>query len=62
MAANEGKIMMLKNVKRWLNQQERMDAPQVAAKVRKAIKVEHDGKDIRLQNGVISWTNTSYTA
>ena len=31
-ATKEGKIKTLKEAKRWLNEQERMDAPQVAAK------------------------------
>ena len=48
MATKEGKIKTLKEAKKWLNEQERVDAPQVAAKRWKSIKLEHDGREIRL--------------
>ena len=48
-AAKEGKIKTLKDGKRWFNEQERVDAPQVAAKRWRAIKPQHAGKDIRLR-------------
>ena len=50
-ATKEGKIKTLKKAKKWLNEQERVDAPQVAAKRWKAIKLQHDGREIRLQDG-----------
>ena len=43
-ATKEGKIKTLKDAKKWLNEQERVDAPQVAAKRWKSIKLEHDGR------------------
>ena len=46
----QGKIKTLKEAKKWLNEQERVDAPQVAAKRWKAIKLQHDGREIRLQD------------
>ena len=49
-ATKEGKIKTLKEAKKWLNKQERVDAPQVAAKRWKAIKLQHDGREIRLRN------------
>ena len=49
-ATKEGKIKTLKEAKKWLNEQERVDAPQVAAKRWKAIKLEHDGRGIGLRN------------
>ena len=49
MATKEGKIKTLKEAKKWLNEQERVDAPQVAAKRWKSIKLEHDGREIRLR-------------
>ena len=49
-ATKEGKIETLKEVKKWLNEQERVDAPQVAAKRWKAIKLQHDGQEIRLRD------------
>ena len=49
-AAKEGKITTLKEGKKWLNEQERPDAPQVAANRWKAIKLQHDGREIRLQD------------
>ena len=47
-ATKEGKIKTLKEAKKWLNEQERVDAPQVAVKRWKAIKLQHDGREIRL--------------
>ena len=49
-AAKKGKIMVVKEAKKWPNRQERVDAPQVAAKNREAIKDQHDGREIRLQD------------
>ena len=49
-ATKEGKIKTLKEAKKWLNEQERVDAPQVAAKRWKSIKLQHDGRDIRLRD------------
>ena len=49
-ATKQGKIKTLKEAKKWLNEQERVDAPQVAAKRLRAIKLQHDGPEIRLQN------------
>ena len=49
-ATKEGKIKTLKEAKKWLNEQERVDAPQVAAKRWKSIKLGHDGREIRLRN------------
>ena len=46
----EGKIKTLKEAKKWLNEQERVDAPQVAAKRWRAIKLQHDGREIRLRD------------
>ena len=43
-ATKEGKIKTLKEAKKWLNEQERVDAPQVAAKRWKSIKLQHDGR------------------
>ena len=45
-ATKEGKIKTLKEAKKW----ERVDAPQVAAKRWKAIKLQHDGREIRLKD------------
>ena len=45
MVTKEGKIKTLKEAKKWLNEQE-----QVAAKRWRAIKLQHDGREIRLQN------------
>ena len=47
-ATKEGKIKTLKEAKKWLNERERGDAPQVATKRWKAIKLQHDGRKIRL--------------
>ena len=49
-ATKEGKIKTLKEAKKWLNEQERVDAPQVAAKRWKAIKLQHDGRGICLRD------------
>ena len=49
-ATKEGKIKTLKEAKKWINEQERVDAPQVAAKRWKSIKLEHDGREIRLRD------------
>ena len=49
-ATKEGKIKTLKEAKKWLNEQERVDAPQVAAKRWKSIKLQHDGQEIRLRD------------
>ena len=49
-ATKEGKIKTLKEAKKWLNEQEQVDAPQVAAKRWRAIKLQHDGRDIRLRD------------
>ena len=49
-ATKEGKIKTLKEAKKWLNEQERVDAPQVAAKRSKSIKLQHDGREIRLRD------------
>ena len=39
-------IMTLKDARMWLKEQERPDAPQVAPKTWRAIKLQHGGKDI----------------
>ena len=49
-ATKEGKFQTLKEGKKWLNEQERVDAPQVAAKRWRAIKLQHDGREIRLRD------------
>ena len=49
-AAKKGKIKTLKKAKKWLNEQERVDALQVAAKRWRAIKLQHDGREIRLRD------------
>ena len=49
-ATKEGRIKTLKEAKKWLNEQERVDAPQVAAKRWKSIKLQHDGREIRLRD------------
>ena len=45
-AAKKGNITTLKEAEKWLNRQERVDAPQVAAKRWRAIKLKHDGREI----------------
>ena len=47
-ATKEGKIKTPQETKEWLNEQERVDAPQVASKRWKSIKLQHDGREIRL--------------
>ena len=49
-ATKEGKIKTLNEGKKWLNEQERVDAPHVAAKRWKSIKLQHDGQEIRLRD------------
>ena len=49
-ATKEGEIKTLKEAKKCINEQERVDAPQVAAKRWKAIKLEHDAREIRLRD------------
>ena len=49
-ATKEGKIKTLKEAKKWVNEQERVDTPQVAAKRWKAIKLQHDGRELRLRD------------
>ena len=49
-ATKEGRIKTLEEAKKWLNEQERVDAPQVAAKRWRAIKLQHDGRVIRLRD------------
>ena len=43
----------LKEAKKWLTGQEQVDAPQVATKRLRATKLQHDGREIRLQD----WRN-----
>ena len=49
-AAKEGEVTTLKSAKKWLNDQERVDAPQVAAQRGKGIKLQHDCREIRLRD------------
>ena len=49
-ATKEGKIKTLKEAKKWLNEQERVNASQVAAKRWKSMKLQHDGREIRLRD------------
>ena len=49
-AAKEGQIKTLKEAKKWLNGQDRVGAPQVAAKRSKAIKLQQHRQEIRLRN------------
>ena len=49
-ATKEGKIKTLMEAKKWLNEQERVVAPQVAAKRWKSIKLQHDGQEICLRD------------
>ena len=53
LAGKEGKITTLKEAKKWLNEQERVDATQVAAKRSRAIQLQHDGREMRLRD----WRN-----
>ena len=50
MAAREEKLTTHKEAKKWLNEQQRVGAPQVAAKRWRAIKLQHDGPEIRLRD------------
>ena len=54
-ATKEGKIKTLKEAKKWLNEHERVDAPQVAAKRWKSIKLQHDGREIDLRDWRHFW-------
>ena len=49
-ATKEGKIKTFKEAEKCLNEQDRVDAPQVASKRWKAIKLQHDGREIRLRD------------
>ena len=49
-ATKEGRFKTLNEAKKWLNEQERVDAPQVAAKRWKSIKLQHDEREIRLRD------------
>ena len=49
-ADKEGNITTIKEAKKWLNQQERVDSPQVAAERWRAIKLQHDGRKIHLRD------------
>ena len=49
-ATKEGKIKTLRVAKKWLNEQQHVDAPQVTAKRWRAIKRQHDGPEIRLRD------------
>ena len=48
LAAKQGKIKTLKDAKRWLNEQEQMEAPLHFAKMWKSIQLQHGGKEICL--------------
>ena len=48
-AAKEGKVRTLGDAKKWLNEQERVEAPHVPTKRWRAIKLQYVGKDIRLR-------------
>ena len=61
-ATKEGKIKTLKEAKKWLNVQEQIDAPQVAAKRWKSIKLQHEGREICLQDWRDFWGNTPSSA
>ena len=49
-ATKQGKIETLNEAKKRLNEQERVDAPKVASKRWRAIKLQHDGREIRLRD------------
>ena len=49
-ATKEGKTKTLKEAKKCFYEHERVDAPQVAAKRWRAIKLQHDGREIRLRD------------
>ena len=54
--------MTHKEAKKWLNQQEQVDALQVGAKRWRAIKLQHDGRRSTCRIGGISEDNTSCCA
>ena len=62
MAAKEGKITTLKGAKKWLNDQERVDASKLATKRWRAIKLQHDGQISACGIGGTSEDNTSCSA
>ena len=49
-ATKKGKIKTLKEANIWLNEQEQVDAPHVAAKRWRAMKLQHDGWEIGLRD------------
>ena len=49
-AAKEGKIRTLKEAKKWLKEQERVDAPHVPPKRWRPVKPQRDGPHIRLRD------------
>ena len=49
-AAIEGKMTTFKVAEKWLHEQERVNASQVATNRRRAIKLQHDGQEIRLRD------------
>ena len=49
-AAKEAKFTTFKEAKKWLNEHERVDAPQVATKRWRAIKLQRDGREICLRD------------
>ena len=53
--ATEGKIRTVKDAKKWLSEEEQVDALQEAAKRWRAIKLQHNGKDIRLRAWRYFW-------
>ena len=55
MATKEGKITTLKEAKKWLNEGERVDPPLIAVMRLGAIKLQHDGRDIRLRDCPDFW-------
>ena len=61
-ATKEGKIKTPKEAKKWLNEQERVDALQVAAKRWKSIKLQHDGGRSAYGTGETSEGNTPSSA
>ena len=46
--AKDEKITTLGEAKEWINKQEQVDALRIAAKSSRAIKLQHDGREIRL--------------
>ena len=54
--ASKGTSKTLKDARRWLNEQERMDAPQIAAKSWRGIRLRHDSRDICLRKVAIPGT------